>query len=141
MNDSHFGYLVVTFRKGEALSTIRFSTLVVLSACFTVTTMQAQQAPTETLHRVDGLRARIDIIRDGNGVPHIRVRNEPDAIFGLGLSTRKTACGNSSILGDSAGAVFRRYSACGASGRQAVSNPRHHTIRIGNMGEVRSTTA
>ena len=32
-----------------------------------------------------GLREKLEIIRDRDGVPHIRAGNEPDAIFGLGF--------------------------------------------------------
>jgi penicillin amidase len=34
---------------------------------------------------VAGLRARLEIVRDRQGVPHIRAANEPDALFGLGF--------------------------------------------------------
>lgn len=37
------------------------------------------------LEAVKGLRERLEIIRDRDGVPHIRAGNEPDAIFGLGF--------------------------------------------------------
>jgi len=37
------------------------------------------------LERVAGLRARLEIVRDRDGVPHIRAGTEADAIFGLGF--------------------------------------------------------
>jgi penicillin amidase len=39
---------------------------------------------TEGRARVPGLRAPLEIVRDGSGVPHIRAANEADAYFGLG---------------------------------------------------------
>lgn len=35
--------------------------------------------------RVEGLHARVEIVRDRHGVPHIRAKNETDAHFGLGF--------------------------------------------------------
>ena len=37
--------------------------------------------------RVSGLRARVEIVRDRWGVPHVFAGNERDAYFGLGYAT------------------------------------------------------
>lgn len=46
--------------------------------------VHARSNPSVILHDVAGLRARLDIVCDRDGVPHIRARNEADALFGLG---------------------------------------------------------
>jgi len=67
------------------LSTVRYSALLAVNACLMATAMKAQHATSELSENVAGLRAKIEIIRDREGVPHVRAKNEPDAIFRLGF--------------------------------------------------------
>lgn len=57
----------------------RFLAALLLAAAVT----EAREAV--LLDNIAGLRAKLEIIRDREGVPHIRARSEADALFGLGF--------------------------------------------------------
>jgi len=62
-------------------------TIVVLVAVLTALFFWRVRAPlpvTSGAVAVDGLRARVEIIRDIDDIPHIRANDEADALFGLG---------------------------------------------------------
>ena len=42
---------------------------------------------------VPGLSARVEVLRDAHGVPHIRAQSIADALFAKVTSRLKTACG------------------------------------------------
>lgn len=56
----------------------------VLTALFMTATAVHGQQPA-ILDNLAGLRGRVEITRDREGVPHIRARSEADALFGLGF--------------------------------------------------------
>ncbi len=62
-------------------------TLVVVVAVMAALFLWRVRAPlpaTSGTVAVDGLRGRVEIVRDGDAVPHIRANDEADALFGLG---------------------------------------------------------
>ncbi len=62
-------------------------TLVVIAAVLTALFFWRVRAPLPVVSgtaAVDGLRGRVEIIRDLDDVPHIRANDEADALFGLG---------------------------------------------------------
>ena len=62
-------------------------TIVALVAVLTALFFWRVRAPlpvTSGTVAVDGLRARVEIIRDIDDIPHIRASDEADALFGLG---------------------------------------------------------
>lgn len=58
--------------------------LLVVSVAFAFWRLRAPLPRVSGTERVDGLRAKVDIIRDVDGVPHIRASNEADALYALG---------------------------------------------------------
>ncbi|HYP06786.1 MAG TPA: penicillin acylase family protein, partial [Bryobacteraceae bacterium] len=62
---------------------IRLCTVALLLT--TVASSRAEASGSVTVDKLPGLRQRIEIVLDRDGVPHIRAGNEHDAIFGLGF--------------------------------------------------------
>jgi penicillin amidase len=62
-------------------------TIVALVAVFAALFFWRVRAPlpvTSATVAVDGLRGRVEIVRDADAIPHIRANDEADALFGLG---------------------------------------------------------
>ncbi|MEW5981208.1 MAG: penicillin acylase family protein [Acidobacteriota bacterium] len=60
-----------------------FGIVIVVSA-FAFWRLRAPLPTVSGTERVDGLRAKVEIIRDVDGVPHIRASSEADALYALG---------------------------------------------------------
>ncbi|MCX6551711.1 MAG: penicillin acylase family protein [Acidobacteria bacterium] len=55
-----------------------------VAAAFVFWRLRAPLPDTTGTLRVDGLRSRVEVVRDVDAVPHIRAGSESDALFGLG---------------------------------------------------------
>ena len=53
-------------------------------AAFVFWRVRAPLPDTSGTLKVEGLRGRVEVIRDVDAVPHIRAGDEADALFGLG---------------------------------------------------------
>jgi len=58
--------------------------ILLLAAAFVFWRLRAPLPDTAGTLKIEGIRGRVEVVRDTDAVPHIRAGNEADALFGLG---------------------------------------------------------